>query len=175
MRWQDIDDDTLTVRQSVITVKGAQPHISTPKTKKGVRRIALGEDTVAVLEAHRVKQEVERAYLGEAWLNTGLVFTNELGGVLSPRNFDRVWYGLQERVEVPRVRFHDLRHFHASLLINAGLDPRTVADRIGHANPSTTLDIYSHMFEAKRRATAVNLEDMLGDEKDSDEDPDEES
>ena len=135
LRWQDVEGDIITVRQSVITVRGAQPTISTPKTKKGIRRIAIGADGVAVLAAHKARQEEERRYLGASWHESGLVFTNEYGDLLIPRNFDRIWYDLQGRADVPRVRFHDLRHFHASLLIDSGLDPRTVADRIGHANP----------------------------------------
>ncbi len=162
LRWQDIEGDVITVRQSIITVKGAKYEVSTPKTRKGVRRVVVAPDTLAVLAEHKKRQETERNYLGEAWEESGLVFTNEFGGVLVPRNFDRVWYALRKKSGLPRVRFHDLRHLHVSLLIDQNVQPRAVADRVGHTDPSFTMRVYSHMFEARRRAVAVSLTDMLG-------------
>lgn len=169
LRWRDIEGDVITVRQSVINVKSAQYQISTPKTRKGVRQIVIGPDTLTVLAAHKERQEAERAYLGEAWTDSGLVFTNELGDILEPRNFDRVWYDLLRKSELPRIRFHDLRHFHVSLLIQRGLDPRTVADRVGHTDPAFTLKRYSHMFEAQRRAAGISLLGLLEAESEEDE------
>ena len=161
LRWQDIEGDVITVRQSVINVQGAQHEISTPKTRKGVRRIVIDPATMQVLAEHRGRQEAEREKLGSAWEDLGLVFPNELGGILIPRNFDRVWYDLLDKSGLPPIRFHDLRHLHVSLLVKRGLDPRTVADRVGHTDPSFTLRRYSHMFEAQRRAAAVPLDEML--------------
>ncbi|CAN5671295.1 site-specific integrase [soil metagenome] len=162
LRWQDVQDDVITVRQAVVNVRGASYRVSTPKTRKGVRQVAIGPDTVRVLREHRRRQKEEERRPGKTWRNSGLVFVTRFGGVITPRNFDRVWYGLQARAKVPRIRFHDLRHLHVSLLIQLGLDPRTVADRVGHTDPSFTLRRYSHMFEAQRRAAAVPLPDMLG-------------
>lgn len=163
LRWQDVEGDVLTVWQSVVNVKGARYEVSTPKTRRGVRRVALDPDTLDVLREHRAKQDAEREYLGDAWEDSGHVFTNELGGVLFPRNFDRVWYALQEQAGVTRVRFHDLRHLHVSLLVvERGLDARTVADRVGHTDPSFTLKRYSHMFEKQRKAATVSLKELLG-------------
>ena len=169
IRWQDIDGDIINVQQAVKTIRGAQYSIGGLKTKSSYRRIAVGPDVVSIFRAHKAKQEAERALLGEAWPGTDLVFTNVLGNVLIPRNFDRIWYNLQKKAGVPHRNFHNLRHFHVSLLVDAGMDPRTVANRIGHTNASITLDIYSHVFEAKHRASAVNLSDMLGGEEDADE------
>ena len=77
LRWQDIEGDVITVRQSVINVKGAQHEISTPKTRKGVRRIVIDPATMQVLAEHRGRQEAEREKLGSAWEDLGLVFPNE--------------------------------------------------------------------------------------------------
>lgn len=171
VRWQDIDKDVITVRQSVVNVKSAQYQISTPKTKKGIRRIVIDADTLQVLAEHKERQERERDYLGRNWVDSGLMFTNEFGDVLVPRNFDREWYGLLTQSELPRIRFHDLRHLHVSLLIKQGFDPRTVADRVGHTDPAFMLKRYSHMFEAQRRAAALTLNQLLGMEETPDPEP----
>jgi integrase len=114
LRWQDIEGDIITVRQPIINVKGAQYEVSTPKTRKGIRRIVLDPDTLVLLSQHK---KSEREYLGEAWADSGLVFTNELGDLLVPRKFDRVWYELLKKSGLPRIRFDDLRHLHVSLLV----------------------------------------------------------
>jgi integrase len=73
-----------------------------------------------------------------------------------------VWRRLQARAGVPRVRLHDLRHLHVSLLVQRGVDPRTIADRIGHADATFTIRRYSHVFEHHRRLAAIPLTDLLG-------------
>lgn len=166
LRWQDIEDDVITIRQSVINVKGAQYEVSTPKTKRGIRRVVIDPTTLDMLNEHRRRQDGERLAAEDAWRESGLVFTNELGDMLVPRNFDRVWYTLLRKSGNPKIRFHDLRHLHVSLLVRRGLDPRTVADRVGHTDPAFTLKQYSHMFESQRRAAAVGLDDLLKDHHD---------
>lgn len=154
LRWGDIDGDTLHVRQSLINLNGGYA-ISTPKTRKGIRRVVVDAETLAVLETHRLLQAEERRKVGESWgpkspEYADLIFTNELGGPLHPRNFDRVWYKLLSDAKVSRIRFHDLRHMHVSLLNKAGMDARTIADRIGHTDPAFTIRRYAHVFEEQR-------------------------
>jgi len=84
-----------------------------------------------------------------------------VGTPLYPRNFTRVWYSLLDKAGVTKVRLHDLRDLHVSLLVKHGLDPRTIADRIGHSDPAFTLRQYSHAFEEQRQAAAVGLMDLL--------------
>jgi integrase len=114
------------------------------------------------------------------------VFTSEVGTLIIPRNFDRSWYLLQAATQkayielgqseeektarakqieegkvVPHIRFHDLRHMHVSLLNKAGIDARTIADRIGHTDPTFTLKRYAHVFEDQRKAAAIPLLTLL--------------
>jgi integrase len=188
LRWQDIEGDTINIVQTIVKVKGNY-HISTPKTDKGNRRVTLDPETVAVLEEHRLKQLSEARELGEEWQegkHLGLVFTSEVGTVIIPRNFDRTWYLLQDAAKksyitfgqteeerkarakqieegkvLPHLRFHDLRHMHVSLLNKAGVDARTIADRIGHTDPAFTLKRYAHVFEDQRKAAAIPLLRLL--------------
>ena len=184
LRWQDITGSIISIRQTVVPI-GNKITISTPKTKKGQRRVSVSPDVLEVLAGHKVAQDAERTRLGEAWQDAGLVFPTEIGTPMYPRNLERAWYGLQdkardawksalekagdiptlERLEaktlLPRVRLHDLRHLHVSLLVKRGVDARTIADRVGHTRASFTLDVYTHLFEEQRTAAAVSILDML--------------
>lgn len=160
LRWQDVSPTAVTIRQTLVSVRG-QITVSTPKTAKGNRRVATSPDVFDVLEAHRVRQESERFTAGEAWVNSGLVFTTEIGTAIHPDTFKRYWSKVQKDAGVPKIRMHDLRHLHVSLLICEGIDPRTIADRVGHSRTSMTMDVYAHLFEEQRQAAAISLLDML--------------
>ena len=166
LRWDDIEGNVITVQRALITVTGGQVELSTPKTATGIRRIYIDEGTLTVLAQHHELQEAEAQAAAAAWDNTGFVFTNQLGGMLNPRNFDRDWYELLERSGVPRITFHGLRHLHTSQLVRAGHDPVTVADRIGHRDPSFTLKRYSHAFEDQRKKAGLGLSTLMEPESD---------
>lgn len=167
LHWSDIKGNVLHIRHNLVHIrakdgqKGQLLIQDTPKTPSGVRRVVISSDVLDVLKGHRQRQESERAFLGEAWQESGLVFVSEVGTPLYPRNFTRVWYGLLDKAGVTKVRLHDLRDLHVSLLVKHGLDPRTIADRIGHSDPAFTLRQYSHAFEEQRQAAAVGLMDLL--------------
>lgn len=163
LRWQDVKPGALHIRQS-LTVVGNQIAISVPKTEKGKRRVTTSPDMEEVLEAHRQRQDAERQLLGE-WPENDLVFRTEVGTPLHPRNLERTWYALQKKAEVRRVRLHDLRHLHASLAIQQGMDAKMLADRLGHSRASMTLDVYTHLFEEQRANSAVSLSVLLGSSK----------
>jgi integrase len=160
LRWQDIGENWLYVRQSVVDQRG-HIMITTPKTEKGERRVALSPDVMEVMRHHLERQKTERHLLGIAWPDTGLVFTSEVGTLLHPRNFTRTWHTLQKNAGVRKVKLHDLRHLHASMAIKSGIDPKVLADRLGHARASFTLDVYTHLFEEQRASSAVSLLDFL--------------
>ncbi len=90
-----------------------------------------------------------------------MVFTSVIGGSVDPRNFYRVWHDLQKKSGVSKIRFHDLRHMHVSLLNKAGVDARTIADCIGHTDPAFTLRRYAHVFEDQRKVAAIPLIKLL--------------
>jgi len=184
LRWGDIKGSILHVWQTVVLV-GGKPTTSTPKTKRGQRRVSVSPDVLEVLEAHRTRQDAERTLMGDTWADHDLVFPSEVGTPMQPRNLERAWYGLQNAAReawqkaaeevgdvatlealkggklFPRARLHDLRHLHVSLLVKRGVDARTIADRVGHARASFTLDVYTHLFDEQRTAAAVSLLDML--------------
>jgi integrase len=143
----DLDSALVRVEQSVIPV-GGELVFSPPKTKKGVRQVSLDGGTIAVLRAHRRRQAERQLAAGSAWVETGRVFTREDGSHLHPdvlsKRFDR-WV---RRAGLPRITFHGLRHTWATMAMEKGIHTKVVSERLGHANISVTLDIYSKVRPA---------------------------
>lgn len=160
LRWVDIEGSLLHVKQTLVKV-GSKLIISTPKTRKGFRTVALSPDVLEVLLLHHQLQEAERTVLGEEWAHPELVFASEVGTPLNPDNLKRVRDHLMNKAGVPLVRLHDLRHLHASVAIHSGMDAKVLADRLGHSRASFTLDHYTHLFESQRAQSAVSLLDFL--------------
>jgi len=128
--------------------------VKPPKTKRGKRPIGLTADAVAMLREHRKRQIELRLQLGQGGQPV-LVFTPVAGELLSPDNLT-----LRAR-KLPLVSFHSLRHTHASVLLNAGVDVLTVSRRLGHRKASTTLDVYGHTIEGADKAATKKLEGLL--------------
>ncbi len=154
VRWQDIDLEKgkLSVRQTVECLHGAA-HISTPKTAAALRTITLFAESIAALKAHRTRQ-LERRLSATDWQDRDFVFASETGGPLNPNNVLRNFYVIQKRAaaraeqdDAPLMHafsIHDLRHPHATHLLQEGWPAPTVSRRLGHANPGITLAIYAH-------------------------------
>ena len=160
LRWQDIKGNKLLIRRALVDV-GNKLITTTPKSRKGNRRVTIAEDVIEALKEHRERQARERSLLGSAWANPDLVFTSEVGTPLNPGNLSRLRTRLMDKAEVPRIRLHDLRHLHSSICIKNGMDPKMLAERLGHARASFTLDTYTHLFEEQRESSAVSLSDFL--------------
>lgn len=162
LRWGDLEGQSLYVERSLTAAPGGI-RVSSPKTANGTRIVAIPDDTLGQLEGHRSKQELEFEKLGLTPDENTYMFTSKVGGPIHPRNFGRIWYSLQNSAGLPRIRFHDLRHMHVSMLIRTGnVDIRTIADRVGHADPAFTLRRYAHVFAQQRRESAKPLKDLLG-------------
>jgi integrase len=155
LQWPDVDlgRARVGVRRSLVTV-GHQVVVSEPKTAKGRRSVALDPATVAGLKAWRKHQTAERLAWGPAWTDSGLVFTREDGRPLHPREVTRAFSRHVLAAGVPIIRLHDLRHTHATLALAAGVHPKVVQERLGHANIAITLDTYSHAVPALEEAAA---------------------
>jgi integrase len=152
LRWRDIDLETgvLQISQTLITTdvqRKGMPGMAwgTPKTGKGRRRVALDPTTVAALRAHRSRQNQERLAFAGAYEDLDLVVCREDGHPLHPKSLSYYFGQWGKRFDLPRIRLHDLRHTHATLALRAGVHPRVVQERLGHANVSITLDTYSHV------------------------------
>jgi integrase len=146
LRWSDLDLDggRASIRQTVIAVKHT-PMLGTPKTAKGRRTITLDAGTVTALREHRKRQAAERLLMGAGWHDHDLVFCHVDGTMLHPERFTRGFSEAVRRLGLPAIRLHDLRHGWATLALQAGIHPKVVQERLGHANISITLDTYSQV------------------------------
>lgn len=119
--------------------------LGTPETAKGRRTIVLDKATVTALREHRRVQAQERLMMGEGWTDNDLVFCRVDGTMLHPERFTRSFSDAIKRLGLPAVRLHDLRHGWATMALQAGVHPKVVQERLGHANIGITLDTYSHV------------------------------
>jgi len=159
LRWRDLDltAGRLSVTQTLISVTYAVS-FSAPKTQAGRRSVALDPATVAALRAHRVAVLEERLALGlGAPAEDGLVFTTMDSAPLHPRQFSGRFDRLVKAAGLPRIRFHDLRHTHATLSLQAGIHPKVVSERLGHSTIAITLDTYSHAIPAMQEEAAAKV------------------
>lgn len=157
LHWEDIDLDggMLMVRHTLQDVRG-ELRLEEPKTSKGRRRVDLPAFAVEALRRHKDRMAEEGH--DKAW-----VFCDNKGGPLRVSNFlRRSFLPLLQRAGLPRIRFHDLRHTAATLLLSKGVHPKVVQERLGHAQIAITLDTYSHVLPSMQREAASKLDDLLG-------------
>jgi integrase len=145
----NLDAGRLEIRQTVVLVEGRPVLVDATKTAYGRRAFALDPATVAALKAHRTHQLAERLAWGEGWTDTGLVFTREDGSLIDPRWLTKAFTRKAKAAGLPRLSLHGLRHSYASNALRAGVPVEVVSGRIGHAQVSTTLDIYVTTHEAQ--------------------------
>ena len=110
------------------------------------RSLALDPATLAALQEHKARQEQERADVGAAWMDSGLVFTRPDGSPINPDLITDWFRRLARAAGLPPIRLHDVRHSYATAALAAGIPAKVVSERLGHANIAITLDVYSHVI-----------------------------
>lgn len=162
LRWQDVDLErgTLTARHALQRVKlepdqPARKVLVETKTARSRRTLALPGVVLSGLREHRARQLQERLLAGSRWVETDLVFSTRNGTAATNTYITRLFQAHLERAGLPRMRFHELRHSAASLLIAQGAPLRTVMEVLGHSTITLTANVYGHLFdEARRRRPA---------------------
>ena len=161
LRWQDVDlkAGKLAVRQNLQQTRDGLLFKS-PKTAKGSRSLSLMPSTVEALRAHKRAQAARRLEKGPAYRDHDLVLCEDDGSPWSPNRFSAQWHKAM-REKGRSVRFHDLRHTHATLLLRQGTHPKVVSERLGHATIGITLDTYSHVLPDMQDEAAKRLDGVL--------------
>ncbi len=164
LRWEDIDLDSrsLRVQHQLQRIKDRSLVLKTPKTARSRRRMALPEPIVAALRAHKVRQLEERLVTGSRWRDTGFVFATTIGTPIEPTSVNKHFARLVAEAGVPYQRFHDQRHWCATLLLAQKVPPRVVMEILGHTQISTTMDLYGHVLDEDRREAADLMGRLLG-------------
>ncbi len=167
--WSDVDLErgVAHVRQVCQWLSGIGFFFREPKTHRSARPVALTPSTVARFHRHRRAQLESRLALGSAYRDGGLVFTTGIGTPIEPSNLRRVWLRIVAAAGVGPLRFHDLRHSHASLLLREGIHPKVVSERLGHATVGITLDTYSHVLPGLQAQAATVLDRVLAERPES--------
>jgi integrase len=132
------------------------------KTARSRRTIDIDPVTVAALKAHRHRQRELRVLVGPGWTDNDLVFCAPDGRPWHPDSISTAFARMIARLDVPRIRLHDLRHTHATHLLAAGVNVKLVSERLGHASVAFTLDTYAHVLpgqQAEAAAAAAALVD----------------
>jgi integrase len=163
LTWGNVNLDLGTIRiERSLEQTRAGLHFKPPKTKHGRRVVALPPIAVEALQAHRRRQLETRLVLGQGKPDADtLVFSTLEGGPIPPNNLSRDWRRFILARKLPAISFHGLRHSHVSALVVSGLDPLTVARRVGHANAVVTMKTYAHMFEKSDSKAADAIEAAL--------------
>lgn len=165
LRWDDValTARTLRVRATLQRLgKGVGVVNGLPKSSRSRRTVPLPASCVETLRRHQRAQEAERAAAGARWRGLGYVFTTQDGNHLEPRYVNTLFDALQDKAEVRRIRFHDLRHTCASLLLAQDVAPRTVMEVLGHSQMSITTDLYGHVMPTTLRGAADAMDAALG-------------
>jgi len=169
LRWADVDMEAGSIRITRTLVRGTRPgerqadgppkvewSFAEPKTSSSRRTITIGRTALEALRLHRKVQTEERLGAGRAWQDGDLVFPSAFGTPIDGSNLLKAHYALLKQAGLPHVRFHDLRHSAATLLLEAGVQPHAVAQRLGHATPSLVMNTYGHVTDRmQQQATAA--------------------
>lgn len=156
LEWSDVDfkNKTISVSKTLVTING-KLSTQSPKTKRSARTISLDDSTVQILKDWKLEQK--KLFFKYGVKSKDIVITNTKGGCFDFAHFrDELRYFLGKH-KLKQFSVHSLRHTHASLLFEAGIEPKTISDRLGHSNIQTTLDMYTHLNDKQRSDVADRL------------------
>ncbi len=163
LKWSDLDWEQclLQVQRQLTIKKGGGFKFTAPKTKAGTRRLNLGESSLRALKDHRQKQYLEMQAAGDEWQDNDIIFPSSIGTPFNRDNLRKRFKRIVKDAGLPAIRFHDLRHTAATLMLNNGIPVIVVSRRLGHARPSITLDIYGHLIPDKQKEVALLMDHLL--------------
>jgi integrase len=157
----DLENHLVRVRRTLVRTKG-RIFLGEPKTKRSRRTVRLTETATKALKEHLARQLEQMEYLGNLYEDQGLVFATQRGTLVNPSNLrKRSFTPLLEKTGLPTIRFHDLRHTCATLLLSRNVNPKIVSEMLGHATIAITLDTYSHVLPNMQDGAARALQEAL--------------
>lgn len=165
LKWEDVDLETgtLHIRRTLSTAMGAGFSFNPPKTAKSRRSIKVPKLALQTLRRHRVVQLEKRMKAGDLWKDHDLVFTTGVGTPISRADLiTRSFKPLLRRAGLPDIRFHDLRHTCATLLLGKGVHVKLVQELLGHSTIAITLDTYSHVLPGMGDSLADTMDEAFG-------------
>jgi integrase len=158
LSWEDLDLEAgrLSITKTLI-MNGYATMLSTPKTKKGRRLIVLDQATISALRKLRTQQMKVHLQQGLPWKESQPVFVTEAALPYHPERVSKLFAQAAKQAGLPRIRLHDLRHTYATLALSAGVHPKVISERLGHASIAITLDCYSHCLPTLSEEAAARV------------------
>lgn len=161
LKWDSVDFDnrTIYVRRALKRSNGGE--IKDLKNTSSYRSIAMNDLLYEELKKHKRKQNEIKLRMGQAYNDQGFVVATKVGTFVLHSNLSRAFRLICEKIDVPKIRFHDLRHTHASLLLSLKQHPKVVQERLGHSSIEMTMDIYSHMMPNMQKEAVKELDKLF--------------
>lgn len=165
-KWKDLknfygNSPKWSVQRTVYKRDNSEWVINNPKTKKAGRLIDLTQSLVLVLRRLRELKEADAEYYGRIFSEDDYIFTRPDGTLPDPHHISRVFKTVATNAGLKPIRLHDLRHTHATLMLLAGVHPKIVSERLGHASVAITLDVYSHVLPGMQEKAVAMFETMM--------------
>ncbi len=162
LKWSDINFDTA-VMSICRTLEESKTRLEfkQPKTERSRRTVALPAIAIQALRKHRAEQARLRLKLGARYNADDLVCCRIDGRPIHPQTVTQEFIDMIREAKLPRVRFHDLRHTHATILLARGVHPKIVSERLGHSTVGITLDTYSHVLPGMQEKAAAEIDAAL--------------
>ena len=163
LKWSDLDWKTqkLQIQRQVQRTKDQGLMFCEPKSASGRRVVFLGKTTIEMLRKHFELQQTERQFAGAKWKENDLVFPTSVGTPMEPSNLLKHFKDYLKLANLPDIRFHDLRHTAASLMLLKGIHPKVVQERLGHSDIGITLNLYSHVLPGMQEDASEKLDELM--------------
>jgi integrase len=163
VRWRDVDLDRKVLRvTATLSYVGGEFTFPQPKTSRARRSVDLAGFVVTFLRRQRKEQNERRLFLGPVWTEYDVVLDDVAGASFAAWSVSSDFRRITRELELPRTRFHDLRHAHATQLLGAGVHPKAVSERLGHSTVAFTMDVYSAVIPSLGRAAADAADTLFG-------------
>lgn len=165
LQWEDIDFETNTIhiRHALYYSKENGYQLKKPKTKTSIRSLIAPNYVMAELKKFKLLKNTDRIQAKELWEGGQyfFIFSTWNGKPFYPTVLGTWWRRFLNRTKYKQIRFHDLRHTAATLLINQGLHPKIISERLGHADIKTTMNIYGHYLREADQEAANKLDELF--------------
>jgi integrase len=161
LRWKDInlEKGILNIQQTLS--QDGKTFIAGAKTKSSIRAVNLSGSTLKHLRERRINIAKDKLKYGPLYIDNDLIASTQHGTPLNPANIRRSFGRIIKQANLPKIRFHDLRHTHATLLLSQGVNIKVISERLGHSNIKVTLDTYSHVLPTMQEEVARMLDEIL--------------
>lgn len=163
LRWRnlDLEAEKIIVVETAYKLGSGEYVIKEPKTAHSRRSVSMSQSLVELFKRYRVDQELLRIQLGVSLVTDDFVFIRPDGSPINPNAVTLAFHRITKRAGLRSIRVHDLRHTHATLMLKAGVHPKVVSERLGHASIAITLDTYSHVLPGLQDAAAEKFDSIF--------------